>query len=143
MVVVTQPTTSFASAQHIVLDDVSQDPRFAEEAAQKTGYVPKGLMCVPLIHQEEPLGVLYVRARLGRVRLWLARRFVLPIVAALYRHDVPEIDRLFGSDALLAGMKRADLGVLRRYHPDPVAADPMFSALGVASSMSMSMRLAA
>ena len=40
--------------QAIVLDDVSQDPRFAEDAAKKTGFVPKGLMCVPLIHREEP-----------------------------------------------------------------------------------------
>ena len=49
--------------QPIVLDDVTQDPRFAEEAAKRTGYVPKGLMCVPLIHEEEPLGVLYVLDR--------------------------------------------------------------------------------
>ena len=49
--------------QPIVLDDVSQDPRFAEDAAKKTGFVPKGLMCVPLIHGEEPLGVLYVLDR--------------------------------------------------------------------------------
>ena len=49
--------------QPIVLDDVSQDPRFAEDAAKKTGFIPKGLMCVPLIHGEEPLGVLYVLDR--------------------------------------------------------------------------------
>jgi GAF domain-containing protein len=57
--------------QPIVLDDVTQDPRFAEEAAQKTGYVPKGLMCVPLIHLEEPLGVLYVLDRPQQTRFSL------------------------------------------------------------------------
>jgi GAF domain-containing protein len=57
--------------QPIVLDDVTQDPRFAEEAAQKTGYVPKGLMCVPLIHMEEPLGVLYVLDRPQQARFSL------------------------------------------------------------------------
>ena len=57
--------------QPIVLDDVTQDPRFAEEAAQKTGYIPKGLMCVPLIHEEEPLGVLYVLDRPQQARFSL------------------------------------------------------------------------
>lgn len=57
--------------QPIVLDDVSQDPRFAKDAAQRTGYVPKGLMCVPLIHEEEPLGVLYVLDRPQQARFSL------------------------------------------------------------------------
>jgi GAF domain-containing protein len=57
--------------QPIVLDDVSQDPRFAEDAAQRTGFVPKGLMCVPLIHEEEPLGVLYVLDRPQQTRFSL------------------------------------------------------------------------
>ena len=57
--------------QPIVLDDVSKDARFAEDAAKKTGYLPKGLMCVPLIHQEEPLGVLYVLDRPQEIRFSL------------------------------------------------------------------------
>jgi GAF domain-containing protein len=57
--------------QPIVLDDVSQDPRFAKDAAQRTGYVPKGLMCVPLLHEEEPLGVLYVLDRPQQARFSL------------------------------------------------------------------------
>ena len=57
--------------QPIVIDDVSQDPRFAQDAAQRTGYVPKGLMCVPLIHEEEPLGVLYVLDRPQETRFSL------------------------------------------------------------------------
>jgi hypothetical protein len=74
--------------------------------------------------------VLYVRSRLGRARLWLARR-LLPIVAALYRHDVPEIDRLFGPTALLDRMRSVDLVELRRIHPDRAATDAMFSVLGI------------
>ncbi len=57
--------------QPIVLDDVSKDARFAEDAAKKTGYLPKGLMCVPLIHEEEPLGVLYVLDRPQEIRFSL------------------------------------------------------------------------
>jgi GAF domain-containing protein len=57
--------------QPMVLDDVSQDPRFAQDAAAGTGYVPKGMMCVPLIHEEEPLGVLYVLDRPQQARFSL------------------------------------------------------------------------
>lgn len=57
--------------QPIVLDDVSQDPRWAKDAAQRTGYVPRGMMCVPLIHEEEPVGVLYVLDRPQQTRFSL------------------------------------------------------------------------
>jgi hypothetical protein len=75
--------------------------------------------------------VLFVRSRLGRVRLWLAQRFALPIVAVLMRHDMPEIDRLFGRGTLRARMDRTDLRSLRRIHPDRGAAATMFATLGV------------
>lgn len=57
--------------QPIVLDDVAQDPRWAKDAAQRTGYVPKGMMCVPLVYEEEPLGVLYVLDRPQETRFSL------------------------------------------------------------------------
>jgi GAF domain-containing protein len=49
--------------QPLVLEDVSEDPRFAQDAAEATGYVPKGLMAVPLLHEERALGVLEVLDR--------------------------------------------------------------------------------
>jgi GAF domain-containing protein len=49
--------------QPLVLDDVSEDPRFAKDAAEATGFVPKGLMAVPLLHEERALGVLEVLDR--------------------------------------------------------------------------------
>ena len=49
--------------QPLVLEDVSGDPRFARDAAESTGYVPKGLMAVPLLHEERALGVLQVLDR--------------------------------------------------------------------------------
>src|SRR5215204_3796936 len=50
--------------QALVLDDVRQDPRWGgREIADRTGYVPKGLMAVPLIHEEEAVGVLNVLDR--------------------------------------------------------------------------------
>jgi GAF domain-containing protein len=49
--------------QPLVVEELSDDPRFAREAAESTGFVPKGLMAVPLLHEERALGVLEVLDR--------------------------------------------------------------------------------
>ena len=49
--------------QPLVLEDVAQDPRFAQDVAETTGFVPRGLMAVPLLHEEDALGVLEVLDR--------------------------------------------------------------------------------
>ena len=47
----------------LVIEDVQQDPRFAKDVAEETGYVPSGLMAAPLLHDEQALGVLSVLDR--------------------------------------------------------------------------------
>jgi GAF domain-containing protein len=47
----------------LVLEDVKNDPRFAGDVAEDTGYVPSGLMAAPLLHEEQALGVLEVLDR--------------------------------------------------------------------------------
>lgn len=49
--------------QPLVLEDLQNDPRFARDVAEATGYVPTSLMAVPLLHDEEVLGVLQVLDR--------------------------------------------------------------------------------
>jgi GAF domain-containing protein len=49
--------------QPLVLADVTTDPRFSADTAQSTGFVPKGIMAVPLLHGEDALGVLEVLDR--------------------------------------------------------------------------------
>ena len=49
--------------QPLVIENVLDDPRFARDAAESTGFVPKGLMAVPLLHEERALGVLEVLDR--------------------------------------------------------------------------------
>jgi GAF domain-containing protein len=51
--------------QPLVIDDVTADTRFSRETAQSTGYVPNGLMAVPLLSEERALGVLEVLDRSG------------------------------------------------------------------------------
>ena len=55
--------------QPLVLDDVGSDPRFARDVAESTGYVPQGLMSVPLLHEERALGVLSVLDRASQFTL--------------------------------------------------------------------------
>jgi len=47
-----------SSGQLVALDDVSQDPRFARDVAESIGYVPRGIVAVPLDTDEEIVGVL-------------------------------------------------------------------------------------
>jgi GAF domain-containing protein len=51
------------SRQPLVIEDVTKDPRFSRTTAQSTGYVPKGMMVVPLLNEDRALGVLYVLDR--------------------------------------------------------------------------------
>ena len=46
--------------QPLVIDDLASDPRFARGAAEQTGYVPNAMMAVPLLYDEDVLGVLSV-----------------------------------------------------------------------------------
>jgi GAF domain-containing protein len=67
--------------QPIVLEDVARDPRFARDVAESTGYVPRGLMAVPLLHDENALGVLEVLDRPAQARFTLAEMDLLGLFA--------------------------------------------------------------
>jgi GAF domain-containing protein len=51
------------SAQPVVVSDVRNDPRFAPDVAQSTGYVPQELVAAPVVGDEGVLGVLTVLDR--------------------------------------------------------------------------------
>ncbi len=63
--------------QPLVIEDLRQDPRFSRTTAESTGYVPEGMMCVPLLHDEQALGVLYVLDRPTNSRFTLAEMDLL------------------------------------------------------------------
>jgi GAF domain-containing protein len=67
--------------QPLVLDDVQRDPRFSRETAEKTGFVPQGLMAVPLLFEEQALGVLQVLDRPQRSRFSLQEMELLGLFA--------------------------------------------------------------
>jgi GAF domain-containing protein len=55
--------------QPLVIEDLANDPRHARDVAESTGYVPRGLMCVPILHDERALGVLNVLDRASQFTL--------------------------------------------------------------------------
>jgi GAF domain-containing protein len=63
--------------QPLVVEELSDDPRFAREAAESTGFVPKGLMAVPLLHGDRSLGVLEVLDRPQKAAFSLAEMELL------------------------------------------------------------------
>jgi GAF domain-containing protein len=67
--------------QPLVIEDVTEDPRFAKDVAETTGYVPKGLMAVPLLHEERSLGVLEVLDRPQRTQFSLVEMDLLGLFA--------------------------------------------------------------
>ena len=69
------------TGQPLVVDDLSADTRFSREAAESTGYVPRGLMAVPLLVEERALGVLEVLDRPADSTFTLAEMNLLGLFA--------------------------------------------------------------
>jgi GAF domain-containing protein len=70
-----------ATRTPLILEDVQNDPRFAGEVAEDTGYVPSGLMAAPLLHEERALGVLEVLDRPERSHFSLQEMDLLGLFA--------------------------------------------------------------
>jgi GAF domain-containing protein len=89
--------------QPLVLEDVQQDPRFAKGVAEETGYVPKGLMAVPLLHEERSLGVLQVLDRPQRSRFSLQEMELLGLFANQAAIALDLLQRARRAERVLAG----------------------------------------
>jgi GAF domain-containing protein len=70
-----------AARQPVVVEDLGRDDRFAREVAESTGYMPQGLMAVPLVHGDRTLGVLEVLDRPQAKRFTLGEMGLLSLFA--------------------------------------------------------------
>jgi len=70
-----------ATRTPLILEDVKNDPRFAGDVAEDTGFVPSGLMAAPLLHEERALGVLEVLDRPERSHFSLQEMDLLGLFA--------------------------------------------------------------
>ena len=100
------------SRQPLVIEDVLTDPRFSRETAESTGFVPKGLMAVPLLHEERVLGVLEVLDRPSDTRFTLAEMELLGLFANQAAIALDLLQRARRAHQALRG--DGELGVISR-----------------------------
>ena len=100
------------SRQPLVIEDVLTDPRFSRETAESTGFVPKGLMAVPLLHEERVLGVLEVLDRPSDTRFTLAEMELLGLFANQAAIALDLLQRARRAHRALRG--DGELGVISR-----------------------------
>ena len=91
------------SRQPLVIEDVLSDPRFSRETAESTGFVPKGLMAVPLLHEESALGVLEVLDRPSDARFTLAEMELLGLFGNQAAIALDLLQRARRAQSTLAG----------------------------------------
>jgi GAF domain-containing protein len=92
-----------ATRTPLVIEDVRQDPRFASDVAAGTGYVPQGLMAVPLLYDERALGVLEVLDRPQDSRFTLEEMDLLSLFANQAAVALDLLQRARAAENVLAG----------------------------------------
>jgi len=102
-----------ATRTPLVIEDVRQDPRFASDVADSTGYVPSGLMAAPLLHDEEALGVLEVLDRPGDSLFSLQEMELLGLFANQASIAVDLLQRARKAERVL-GAEEGELAVVAR-----------------------------
>ena len=127
--------------QPLVVEDVAGDPRFAREAAESTGYVPRGLMAVPLVHEERALGVLSVLDRPKETRFSLAEMELLGQFGAQAAIALEVLQRGRRARGALEGAPN-DLGLLARIaaHLDALPPDRRAAGLRLLAELEAVLR---
>ena len=72
----------YSTGQALSLSDVASDPRWNQEAAKRTGYVPRSVATVPLLDDEGTIGVLQVLDKRGEESFSLRDMELLAVFAA-------------------------------------------------------------
>jgi GAF domain-containing protein len=71
----------YSTGQALSLSDVASDPRWNQEAAKRTGYVPRSVATVPLLDDEGTIGVLQVLDKHGEESFSLRDMELLAVFA--------------------------------------------------------------
>lgn len=118
------------SGQSLIVDDVTQSPQFARDAAESTGFVPASIMAAPLLHDGECIGVLEVLDRGTRPRGDLSDVELIGMLATQVAMALELVLRLRRPGQQAAGAADGDLAVLRRIAQRlPAAAEPVASTV--------------
>jgi GAF domain-containing protein len=119
------------SGQPLLVDDVSESPQFARDAAESTGYVPTSIMAAPLIRNGECIGVLSVLDRGTRHRGDLSDVDLIAMLATEVALGLDLLVRLrWRTGEHVSGRYNDDLTVLRRVAERlPTASEPVASTV--------------
>ena len=79
---------ALASRQSLAVEDVTRDPRFARDVAERSGYIPTSIMVAPLLIEDEALGVLSLLDRQSRETLSMQELDLLGALATQAAHAV-------------------------------------------------------
>jgi GAF domain-containing protein len=116
--------------QPLVVDDLTKDTRFSREAAESTGYVPRGIMAVPLLTEDATLGVLSVLDRSADVPFTLAEMDLLGLFANQAAIALDLLRRARRAQAALDG--DGELAALARFASHLESADEDKRDAGIA-----------
>jgi GAF domain-containing protein len=116
--------------QPLVVDDLTKDTRFSREAAESTGYVPRGIMAVPLLTEDATLGVLSVLDRSADVPFTLAEMDLLGLFANQAAIALDLLRRARRAQATLEG--DGELAALARFASHLETADEEKREAGIA-----------
>lgn len=100
--------------QPLVVEELDKDPRFSRETAESTGFVPKGLMAVPLLHEDRALGVLEVLDRPQQASFSLAEMELLGLFASEAAIALDLLQKARAARAVLE-QEGGDAGALARF----------------------------
>jgi len=95
------------TGQPIAVSNVEQDPRFAQDFAKSTGYVPRSILAMPLLSNERVIGVMEVLDKIQAASFGLQDMELLSLFArqaALAINQAQHFDRL--GEALMLGLER-------------------------------------
>lgn len=96
-----------ASAQAIAVDDVDEDPMFARDVAESTGYVPRSILAAPLLVDGESIGVIEVLDRTSDARGELNDLDILGLFAEQAAIGLQMLRRAWLADARTAARGEA------------------------------------
>jgi GAF domain-containing protein len=121
------------SGQALLVDDVTQNPQFARDAAESTGYVPDSILAAPLIRNGDCIGVLEVLDHGSRPRGDLSDVDLIGLLAtevALGLELLVKLRLLAGEEQPESPDSDGDLGRLRRIAARlPGATEPVASTV--------------
>jgi GAF domain-containing protein len=94
------------TGQPMAISNVQQDPRFVQETAEKTGYVPRSILAMPLLSNDRVIGVIEVLDKINAPSFGMQDMELLGIFArqaAIAIHSSQQYERL--GEVLLHGLQ--------------------------------------